>query len=300
MWVVIAAGIALYVAATGVFGRHLIFHDVVPREPPDPAVLAGLEHRDVEFQSHDGLVLRGWIIEPAVPGRARGTVVLLHGWHRDRKRVAGHMRMLAEAGFRVFAYDQRGHGASGTGMITFGPREGRDLQCALDRLGDVLPDDGPDVRIGYGLSLGAAAILHAVDQLGASPFRCVVLEGVSATSEDAGRYMLVRKFGRTGAAAVGYGVFTVGSFIASGGRFRHSTSVDKLSSLRGTPVLYVRGEADHMVSESSAMSVIDAAPEPKEVWVNPDGGHTDNLRRNADEYRRRVLGFLHGCQGSQA
>jgi pimeloyl-ACP methyl ester carboxylesterase len=100
-----------------------------------------------------------WVLEPRGTGAAggrppRGTILLLHGW---RKQKAGTLR-LAEVlngdGFRAVAVDLRGHGRSTGDWMTYGAIEARDLSQVLDALEARGLVAGP---IGvFGISYGAA------------------------------------------------------------------------------------------------------------------------------------------------
>ena len=61
------------------------------------------------FRTHDGLVLRGR--EWPCPN-AKGSIVLVHGLGEHIGRHAHVAEFLNTEGWRVFAYDQRGHGTS--------------------------------------------------------------------------------------------------------------------------------------------------------------------------------------------
>jgi len=100
-----------------------------------------------------------WVLEPPAPapvgGRPpRGTILLLHGW---RKQKAGTLRLaevLTGDGYRAVAVDLRGHGRSTGDWMTYGAIEARDLSQVLDALEARGLAAGP---IGvFGTSYGAA------------------------------------------------------------------------------------------------------------------------------------------------
>ncbi len=70
------------------------------------------------FESHDGLALMGWLYPGRTErGRARGTVVVLHGGPEAQERPGFHPehQILAASGFSVFAPNIRG--SSGFGRL---------------------------------------------------------------------------------------------------------------------------------------------------------------------------------------
>jgi pimeloyl-ACP methyl ester carboxylesterase len=102
------------------------------------------------------------------------TIVLVHGWGSRAGRFSGMARALAEAGFRVVAYDGPAHGRS-TGRLASLPEFARALGAVTRSVGPV-----------YGLvghSLGGAAVTLALrDELDAQ--RVVLL----ATPADVTRF----------------------------------------------------------------------------------------------------------------
>jgi alpha-beta hydrolase superfamily lysophospholipase len=144
----VAASLVVSACSAGHAGGLLIAHPVRL-----PVVGAPSEaHEDVQFQTEDGLTLRGWLFRPR--GSPRGLVVLLHGKDANRQHLSHAAGRFVERGFAVLAYDQRGHGASDGSTITYGVREVPDLQRGLDAVGIA-----PVYVIGE--SLGAAVALRA-------------------------------------------------------------------------------------------------------------------------------------------
>jgi pimeloyl-ACP methyl ester carboxylesterase len=77
----------------------------------------------------DGVVLRG---EQAGDGPP---IVLLHGLSATRRNVVQGSRHLIKRGYRLIAYDARGHGASSPGPSYEYPELVDDLEAVLDHLG---------------------------------------------------------------------------------------------------------------------------------------------------------------------
>lgn len=114
----------------------------------------GDAHRDITFVTNDGLVLEGWLFEPAQA--SKGLVVFLHGKDANRGHFANDARRFTHRGYTVLAYDQRAHGRSQGEFCTFGVKEVPDLQRAIDRFA---PAGGRVFVIGE--SMGAAVALEA-------------------------------------------------------------------------------------------------------------------------------------------
>jgi len=128
---------------------------------------------------------------PPPDGRARGTVVLLHGWGLDGTGMLPWALALSERGYHAIVPDLRGHGRSRDASPGFGPREGADVAGLLAALRDEDRPPGPVLL--PGLSHGAAAALHAGALLGEG------VAGIVAVSPYAGAAQGIR--GVVGAAA---------------------------------------------------------------------------------------------------
>jgi pimeloyl-ACP methyl ester carboxylesterase len=134
---------------------------------------AGLHYEEVGFRTSDGVGLRGWFIPRGIdePGPA---VLFSHGWLWNRLgNIGGQVpfgdrtvdflpaaRALHDAGFHVLLFDLRNHGQSGRSLpITYGPREGLDIQAAVAYLR--LRREVDPARVGaLGFSMGANAVLY--------------------------------------------------------------------------------------------------------------------------------------------
>jgi pimeloyl-ACP methyl ester carboxylesterase len=145
-----AGGVAA-LAAAGAAGqrRHMqrIAADpeqAVLREPP--------RGRPLEIESTDGTILHAEVFGPD----SGPTIVLAHGWTESLTFWTYVIRELSPQGFRLVAYDLRGHGASGTatgddyGMDRFG----EDLEAVLRA---AVPEGQRAVVAGH--SLGAMSIV---------------------------------------------------------------------------------------------------------------------------------------------
>ena len=82
-------------------------------------------------------------------------VVLIHGWPLNADSWDAQAMALADAGFRVIAYDRRGFGRSGQ------PWSGYDYDTLTDDLADVLEQTGAADATIVGFSMGGGEVaLH--------------------------------------------------------------------------------------------------------------------------------------------
>jgi uncharacterized protein len=136
----------------------------------------GLDYRTVQFDTPDGLALKGWYI----PSRNGAAVILLHGYGTNRLSMLAHASMLAEAGYGVLSYDQRATGESEGEVRSWGWADIGDVGAAL-----AFVQDQPDVqanRIGIlGCSIGGQIAVQSAARL----------PGIGAVAADAPTYSQV-------------------------------------------------------------------------------------------------------------
>jgi dipeptidyl aminopeptidase/acylaminoacyl peptidase len=147
-----------YLLVTLIIGRYLLYQDIFPRRIPNGKTeLVGYEYEDIEFKGFDGITLRGWFIKSS-KNLSNKTIFLLPGWTRVRSKYINQIKFFVDSGFHVFTYDQRSHGASDTGLETYGPDEAKDLLEAIKYAGTFDYFDRNKIAA-VGFSLGAFAII---------------------------------------------------------------------------------------------------------------------------------------------
>jgi pimeloyl-ACP methyl ester carboxylesterase len=90
--------------------------------------------RELSVRTDDGVLLAG---EEAGRGTGGAPIILLHGLTATRRYVVMGSRLLERSGYRVIAYDARGHGRSSPApeRSAYGyERLARDLEAVLDAL----------------------------------------------------------------------------------------------------------------------------------------------------------------------
>ncbi|HUZ44406.1 MAG TPA: alpha/beta hydrolase [Acidimicrobiales bacterium] len=115
-------------AAGAVAASALTYRRWAAQPEPEGGAVGVLEGTDGTVETADGTTIA--YTEAGEPGGP--PVVLVHGWTEDRRVWSPVARRLAQAGRRVIAYDQRGHGASGVG------RDGYTIDALADDLRAVL------------------------------------------------------------------------------------------------------------------------------------------------------------------
>ena len=101
----------------------------------DMGSIGQVKIKKIQFLSGNSLMLRGFFI-PSENNKDNKTIFLVNAMGNSVKDLIQHIELLVNAGYHVFTYDQRSHGESDTGMLSYGPNEGSDLLAALKYVKD--------------------------------------------------------------------------------------------------------------------------------------------------------------------
>ena len=272
---VIEAAVLSWQAANGVVHPPRTLDDQTPTD-------FGLTFENVEFYSTDGILLRGWFI----PG-GKAAVLLAHGHGGSKSSMLPRANALRqEAGYSVLLFDFRASGESEGSEATLGYREKNDILGAIAYL-QSRPEVDPE-RIGaLGSSMGAAALLMLGEE--AQRLRAVVADSAFASAEN-----LVGQFDRWFrlppvffSRVVPWAVERLVSLRAA-----DVAPLAAVGLMAPTAVFIIHGAEDAGVPVSDAYLIMEAAREPKDLWIVPEAGHGQGSAVAQDEYRARVLAFF--------
>jgi fermentation-respiration switch protein FrsA (DUF1100 family) len=255
---------------------YLTLHPRTQSTGQTPADPYGMAYREISFKTSDGLILRGWYI----PGQNGATVVLVHGYARDRTELLPEARMLVNLGYGVLLFDTRAQGASDGAHIGLGYLETLDVRAAVD----FALAQSPQTQIGViGYSIGAVAALQAAAE--DTRIRAVIAVSPFASLRDTVRHRF-RKIQPPASILVWWGERMTGLDVDD------LRPVDVVARIAPRPILIMQGEEDQMVPACSGQRLFAAALEPKELWSVPGVAHVDFRQAIPDEYQRKVIGFF--------
>ncbi len=257
-------------------------HSLLEADPPAPMLaapqLAGIANLTaVTFVSGDGLRLAAWY----VPSREGAAVVIAHGTNSDRSAMLAEIRLLADAGFGVLAFDWPGLGGS-EGKIRWDGQARRALVAAVDWLASRPEVDSRRIG-GLGFSIGGFVLTQVAAR---DPrLRAVVLEAPPPNYED---YLEVhcRHWGPL-------------SLWAGRQAIRDSGLLDPdfepvklIAGIAPRPVLILGGTKDSEIPAPLVQKLYDAARDPRSLWIVAGAGHGDYFLVAATEYTQKLTGFF--------
>lgn len=213
--------------------------------------------------TEDGALLRGVRV-----GEAGPSLVFVHGflgWHR-KGRIVDFVEAMARW-FTVYAFDARGHGASG-GMCTYGDREFLDVEAVVG----VARADRPEPVATLGASMGGIAVLrHAAYRNGVDAVMAVSTparwEGHGTEAVRRLQRLTTSRSARRVASALGVRM--------TGTWDEPDDPEDVVAKIAPTPLVIVHGRDDHFFDVDDAWRLYLRAGEPKRLMLSSRFGHAE-------------------------
>lgn len=255
------AGVYVVICVAGYFGNRMFMYFPDPaRYTPAEAGLPAAE--EIELSTSDGDTLVAWYAK-ARPGKP--TILYFHGNAGNAANRAPKVDVIPESGYGLFYLNNRGYGGS-SGR----PSEEKNIADALlayDHLTG-LGVKGHDI-VAYGESLGSGQVVRLAAQ---RPLRAAILEAplVSTPAVAQSTYFFLPL------------------------RLLLTDQWRNEDHIRGVqvPVLVLHGAQDRVIPVDHGRRVYDAANEPKQLELFPQGAHSDLFDHGAWEKAREFLESL--------
>jgi len=283
-----------------------ILDDVAPTPENGGNDIQRWNGEEVSFRAVDGHRLEGTILSHRDADRLPiGMVVFAHEFGTDRACCLRYCRPLLDAGYDVFSFDFRGHGASAP-EEGYRPRqwpsdrERNDMLGAIAFISSYLEQQDRPCDIGvFGISRGGGAAILAAAAVG--NVRAIVTDG--AFSSDTTLEYLMRRF-----ATIFARIRVVAEnhpplfwrflrwllFRECARRFKcRFPSVRKAVVRMGCkPILLIHGEKDSTIPIAQSQALYDLALGPKSLWIVPGASHNHSVVVAPKLYADRILHFF--------
>jgi pimeloyl-ACP methyl ester carboxylesterase len=271
--------------------------------PFKPLRLSGLlEGETVEFQTDDGLRLRGSYLGGRTDLQA-GVIVYCHEYLSDRWSYHPYLDHLRNLGFDLFTFDFRNHGESDSEpgyepMQWTSDREVRDLRAALRMLRS-RPDHDPAGFGLFGVSRGGTTALLAGSR--EPDVWGVVTDGAFPTHGTMVPY--IKRWAEIYLPnPVLRGLLPGWIYNAIAAIARRSTerrlhcrfpSAEAAAArLAPRPWLLIHGERDSYIGPEIARRLFSRSKSDKELWLVPRARHNGCREADPEGYTARTLSFL--------
>ena len=251
------------------------------------------ELSDVSITARDGVTLRAGRVRPA-DGNGNA-VILLHGLGDNRTGMAGYAGLLLGQGFSVLMPDARAHGKSGGDLATFGLLESDDIRRWLDWLQQ---NDHPACIYGLGESMGAAQLLQSLRT--ETRFCAVVAESPFASFREIG-YDRVGQHFHTGSWLGRTILRPIVEFAFLYARIKYKLDFEQVSpedavSRAQVPIFLIHGIVDSNIPLRHSLLIVEQNAERNpaiSLWQVPNADHCGAISMAPEEFRSRVVGWLH-------
>lgn len=261
----------------------LVRHPMAERPPLNrtPADY-GSPYEEVSVTTADGLNLVGWYIS----SQNGALVMAQHGYKVDRTDLLPEAEMLYSHGYGVLLMSIRTHDLNDGEYITLGYKEMQDLEAWYQYV--LTRDDVDPERIGIiGNSMeGTLAIQYASQN---ENIKAVVAHSAFSTFDDTIATTLKFYTGLPSFPFVPMILFWANQ--ETNQDYTKVRAIDWIGDISPRPVFLLQGGADQQISPNSGQMLYDAASEPKELWYDPELGHTEFTEKRTEEFEARLIVF---------
>jgi pimeloyl-ACP methyl ester carboxylesterase len=270
----ILVGIALFYLVFTLFLTYIV--QQVPRrsvkDQPDWGHVI-----DTRIPTIEGKFLEIWRIEPA--GSSRGTVVLAHGWGRNRDRMVARARLFGQWGFTTVIHSARDHGKSSPRRFMNAVKFAEDIEAVLQWVNE------PVILYGHSAGAGGAIIAASRNPV---QIKLLFLEACYANTREA-LLSLYRWanifFGNVFGPMI---LFWMNMFYQNK---LESFSPARLAPLIKMPVMLIHGEKDRRFPLKFAVALKqNFADGQAELYVAQGVGHSDSSKTVG--YPKAVQSFI--------
>jgi dipeptidyl aminopeptidase/acylaminoacyl peptidase len=255
---------------------------LIEADPPStllkhPETAGVAELQAISFVSVEGLHFAGWY----VPSKNRAAVIITHGTNSDRASMLPEIRLLAEAGFGVLAFDWPGLGES-EGPILWGAGARDALSAAIDWVSARAGVDGDRIG-GLGFSIGGFVLTQvaATDRR----LRAIALESTPSSFDAYIRvnYTRWRFLSEWPArwALRGSDLFSI-----------DKSPIRLIGDISPRPLLIIGESDDPEIPSSMTQALFGAAREPKSLWFIRGAQHGGYAQVAGAEYAVRLRKFF--------
>jgi len=221
-----------------------------------------------------------WSIKVA---HAKGTVVLFHGYGGEKSQMIDKSDEFIKMGYNTLLVDFMGSGGSGGNQTTIGYLEAQEVKTCFD----YLTQQGEKNICLFGVSMGAVAILKAIDDYHIKP-KAIIIECPFGTM-----YKTVcARFNAMGVPTVpmaGMLMFWGG---LQNGFWAFGHNPETYAKSVHCPTLLLYGEQDRRVRRAEINTIYSNLQGAKELKTYPLAGHENYLNKYKEKWIIDVSSFL--------
>lgn len=216
--------------------------------------------------------------------RPKGTVLLFHGYQGNKSTLIPAADMFVAMGYNVLLTDFMGSGGSEGNSTTIGFDEAEEVKDCFE----CIKQKGEQNIYLYGSSMGAVAIMKAIDEYKIAPKAIIIGCPFGTMYKTVGArfdIMGVPKFPLAGMLTFWGGV--------ENGFWAFGHNPEEYANNISCPALLLWGEIDNRVSEEEIDAIYANLSGPKQLKTFMRAGHGTYLDEYPEEWAATVRDFLH-------
>jgi esterase/lipase len=258
--------------------KMLFFGASLPR--PQNTEIPSQQYQTVKIPSN--LMLSAWYIKTANP-KPKGTILLFHGYQGTKSNLIKVSDALLAMGYNTLLTDFMGSGGSEGNQTTIGAKEAENVKAAFE----YIANKGEKNIYLYGSSMGAAAVMKAINDYKLSPKAIIVgcpFGSMYGTVGKRFEIMGIPKFPMAGLLTFWGGIEN--GFWA----FGHNPE-DYAKSIT-CPTLLLWGEQDNRVDYEETQTIYNNLTGQKELQIFIHSGHGQYIETEPEQWQNTVSAFL--------
>lgn len=247
--------------------------------------LPNFSFEKVELQTSGGITLEGWYAK--ADSLPRGTIILFHGVNSAKDKLLAEAYEFRYWGYNVLLIDFRGHGNSGGISTTVGIRETEDVKLAYS----FIKEKGEDSIFLYGVSMGAATIIKAIQEYDLRPAGTILeMPFLSMQTQFRAR---ARLLGFRGFSEKPFGFLVTGWMSVQRGTNAFKFKTTHYAKDVQCPVLMQWGVNDPLIVRKETEKIFASIGSAnKKLVIYDHTGHESFLQNEPAKWRSEVEQFL--------
>jgi uncharacterized protein len=241
--------------------------------------LPGQPFRTIHLKSNK--LIECWLI--STKAKTKGTIILFHGYSGDKSKMLDKSDVFLELGYNTLLVDFMGSGGSEGNQTTIGFEEAEEVKTSFD----YLKNKGEQTIYLFGTSMGAAAILKAIDDHSLNPAG-IIIECPFGTmyQTTAARFKTMH----VPAFPMAHLLVFWGGLENGFWAFGHNPS-EYAKSVK-CPTLLLYGQKDEKVGREEIDEIYKNIRGAKRLKTYPLAGHENYLKKYRKEWTGDVKSFL--------
>jgi alpha-beta hydrolase superfamily lysophospholipase len=216
----------------------------------------------------------------------RGLILMYHAYGGDKESLLPIAKQFHQIGYATEIVDFRGSGGSTGNSTTVGYKEADDVVATFNDAKKNLPVNSEPIVL-YGQSMGAAAVLRAVGDLGISPNAIIVespFDRIICRTQNRFRAMNLPSFPLANLLIFWGGV--------QQGYWGFDLNPGESAKNVHCPALMFHGQLDRRVTTAQANSLFNNLAGPKHLEIYANAGHLAFYSTDPQRWRKNVKDFL--------